>query len=134
MQTHAPICVFHTQLFWHSCGSSVNDKPALFFIRAFVDALLVILHERYPLCSAPCWVMAGSEKEIAPAPSPWRKMPAHINCCFPLTHVSPLPCSICLCNSGLAFHSPWHCLCQQLQMFSCGFLAGPSFSTARQVG
>lgn len=133
MQTCAPICVFHTWLFWCSCGSSVNDKPALFFVRAFVNALLATLHERYPLCSAPRWVTAGSEKEIAPAPSPRRRMPAHISCCFSLTHASLLLCSICLCNSGLAFHSPWHCLCQQLQMFRCGYLAGLSFSMAWQV-
>lgn len=116
---------FHHQiemLFWCSCGSSVNDKPALFFFRAFVNALLVTLHEGYPLCSAPCWVMAGSGKEITPAPSPWRGMPPCISCCSPLTHASLLLCSICLCNSRLASYSAWHGLCQQLQVFRCGYL------------
>lgn len=73
MQTRAPICVFCPWLFWHRCGSSVNDQPALFFVRAFVNALSATWHERYPLCSAPRWVMAGSEKEIAPAPSTLEK-------------------------------------------------------------
>lgn len=128
VQTRAPICVLHPWLFRQSCSSWVNDNPALFFIRAFVNALLATSHGRCPLCSAPCWVTAGSEKEIAAAPSPWRKLPACISCCFPLTHASLLARSICLCNSGLAFHPAWHCLCQPLQMFRCGYLAGVSFS------
>lgn len=131
--TCSHLCSSYMALFWHSCCSSVNDKPGLFFVRAFVNALLATLHEQYPLCSAPRWVTAGSEKEIAPAPSPWRRMPARISCCFPLTHASLLPHSICLCNSGLAFHPAWHCLCQQLQMFRCGYLAGLSFSMAWRV-
>lgn len=73
MQTRAPICVFCTWLFWHRCCSSVNDQPALFFVRAFVNALSATWRERYPLCSAPRWVMAGSEKEIASAPSTLEK-------------------------------------------------------------
>lgn len=114
-------------------SSWVSDNPALLFSRAFVNALLAPSHGWCPLCSAPCWVRADSGKEIAPAPWPWRKLPARISCCFPLTHASLLPCSICLCNSGLAFHPAWHCLCQPLQMFRCGYLAGVSFLMAEQV-
>lgn len=129
VQTRAPICVLHPWLFWQSCSPWESENPALFLIRAFADDSARAVPPVLGTTLGDGWL----QKETAPAPWPQGELPARFSCCFPLTHASLLPRSICLCNSGLASHPAWHCLCQPLQMFRCGYLAGVSFLMAEQV-